>query len=137
MENSQSGGLPENIAWLADAPMFIDADQVARFYDAVVRPEGEAGTTTLQMTEQKVKELKGKLGLKTSAQLTLGELFESLSNLLPSLKDEIEGSATGEEKTETTTGKLLRLNFNRLVPPSANLCNSLYIVFSSFQNGLF
>jgi hypothetical protein len=30
-----------SLAWLADAPLFIDRDQVAGFYDAVVRPAGE------------------------------------------------------------------------------------------------
>lgn len=30
-------------AWLADAPLFIDGEQVDAFYDAVVRPEGKAG----------------------------------------------------------------------------------------------
>ena len=32
------GRLPARLVWLADAPLYIDADQVNRFYDAVVRP---------------------------------------------------------------------------------------------------
>jgi len=27
------------LGWLADAPLFIDVEHVAAFYDAVVRPE--------------------------------------------------------------------------------------------------
>jgi hypothetical protein len=33
--------LPEQLLWLADAPMFIDSKQVDAFYDAVVRPDYE------------------------------------------------------------------------------------------------
>jgi len=33
--------ISNTLAWLADAPLFIDADQIDRFYDAVVSPENE------------------------------------------------------------------------------------------------
>jgi hypothetical protein len=29
----------QGLAWLADAPLFIDRAQVTAFYDAIVRPE--------------------------------------------------------------------------------------------------
>src|SRR5262249_28899686 len=29
----------QSLAWLADAPMFIDADQISAIYNAVARPE--------------------------------------------------------------------------------------------------
>ena len=30
--------LPQTLLWLKDAPLFIDADRLGDFYDAVVRP---------------------------------------------------------------------------------------------------
>src|SRR5256885_468314 len=50
--------LPPPLTCLADAPMFIDADQVARVYDAVVRPDNKEGKTTIQLTEGEVKKWK-------------------------------------------------------------------------------
>ena len=37
------------LGWLADAPLFIDTQQVAAFYDAVVRPEAEEKKITLSL----------------------------------------------------------------------------------------
>lgn len=39
--------LPEELLWLLDAPLFIDALQVEAFYDAVVRPDYESTSITL------------------------------------------------------------------------------------------
>src|SRR5215213_931375 len=38
-----------SLAWLADAPLFIDKEQVAGFYDAVVRPEGRRAKTVISL----------------------------------------------------------------------------------------
>jgi hypothetical protein len=43
--------LPDALLWLKDAPLFIDADQVARFYDAVVRPSSEEGARTITVSD--------------------------------------------------------------------------------------
>ncbi len=51
--------LPDDLGWLADAPLFIDADLIERFYDAVVRPESLEGATTLEITEETIRKLEG------------------------------------------------------------------------------
>jgi hypothetical protein len=63
---SKSPELPDALLWLKDAPLFIDADQVARFYDAVVRPSSKEGARTVMVSEQKVRQITGKLGLPAS-----------------------------------------------------------------------
>lgn len=55
--------LPNHLHWLADAPLFIDADQVSRFHDAVVRPERREAATTLEITQKVATKLSGELGL--------------------------------------------------------------------------
>lgn len=60
--------LPEQLLWLADAPMFIDDKRVDAFYDAVFRPDyGEISRT---------------LGKRVTSETTLGGNFK-LGALLP------------------------------------------------------
>ena len=47
----------DDLAWLADAPLFIDEDLVGRFYDATVMPDSETGDT--RITFSKGSGLKG------------------------------------------------------------------------------
>ena len=44
---TESKQFPEAIAWLLDAPLFIDEDRVEAFYDAVLRPDFEQASLTL------------------------------------------------------------------------------------------
>jgi hypothetical protein len=55
--------LPEELLWLADAPLFIDEQRVDAFYDAVFRPD--YGETSLTLSEKVTKDtsLGGKLKL--------------------------------------------------------------------------
>src|SRR5438046_1788721 len=62
--------LPQQLAWLADAPMFIDGARVDAFYDAIFRPDyGEISRT---------------LGQTVSRDTTLGG-DAKLGSLLPGL----------------------------------------------------
>jgi hypothetical protein len=88
---------PDWLLWLADAPMFIDDNQVERFYDAVVRPVNKEGTTTIQFSEESAQKLqgalKGKVGLKSGALLGwLGTVFA----FLPGLEAEVGAEGGGE-----------------------------------------
>ena len=71
--------LPGQFAWLADAPLFIDAAQVEQFYDAVVQPEYEAGSTKLEVTREVAAEIRGKLGVRT--EVSPGGLAKWLSKI--------------------------------------------------------
>jgi hypothetical protein len=57
--------LPSALNWLNDAPLFIDERNLARFYDAVVRPPyKESGPRTIKISEARKKEVEAKLSAK-------------------------------------------------------------------------
>ena len=56
------------LMWLKDAPLFIDTANLARVYDAVVRPVyKEDAPVTIKLTDAIKKELQGKLDGKATA----------------------------------------------------------------------
>ena len=93
--------LSNQLYWLTDAPLFIDADQVSRFYDAVARPQTTGGATKIEITDETVKELKGKLGLEVGAttETLSGMLAPIFAFVKPSLtiKAEAEGGRTATQ----------------------------------------
>jgi len=103
-EISGTGEMPNNFVWLADAPLFIDTDQVYRFYDAVVRPETAKGTTTLEITKENARQISGKLGLEAGIGLTeLGSLLTFFPFLKPEVKASGEGTYEGNKSEQDTT----------------------------------
>jgi hypothetical protein len=62
--------LPEELLWLADAPMFIDERRVDAFYDAVFRPD--YGETTRTLQEKVTRDT------KLGGEFTLGALLPGL-----------------------------------------------------------
>lgn len=101
--------LPDSLLWLADAPLFIDENLISRFYDAVVQPQGEQMTTTLEISQEKTNKLSGDLNIGGS--VSPSDLLTSLSHVLPFLKVEAHGDAkaSGERsnsKSETQTVEL-------------------------------
>jgi hypothetical protein len=95
------------LAWLADAPLFIDKERVAGFYDAVVRPEGRQGTTviSLERYEGQMTKLDGAL----EGEVSVSEL---ITTLLPFLDVKGKGSAgAGHEWTGSETrGRTVELH---------------------------
>src|SRR5437867_13086965 len=51
-----------SLAWLADAPLFIDGTQVAALYNAVVKPEYKEATVKVSLKNLKSLELTGEGG---------------------------------------------------------------------------
>jgi hypothetical protein len=102
--------LPAQLGWLADAPLFIDTEQVARFYDAVVRPDKKEGKTTLEVTKDVAGHVGAKLGL--GATLSPNDILQHLMTVLPFLKAEItaEVEGTGQLDFNKTTSKILELH---------------------------
>src|SRR5437667_4662743 len=84
---TSENGLTDVLQWLADAPLFIDADQVGRFHDAVVRPKYEEGTTTLEIRIENSATIAGRLGM--DASLKPNALLQSLATVLPWVKAEL------------------------------------------------
>lgn len=83
----------DQVFWLADAPLFIDSLQVKRFYDAVVRPDHEKGTTTLEITNEKESNLSANLEL--GAEIGPSKIFGSLISTFPFLDFKVTGKASG------------------------------------------
>src|SRR5829696_9900460 len=67
--------IPAHIGWLADAPFFIDEQQISSFYDAVVRPDGEQGDTQLEFTAKKAEQVIRTMNAKGGMSLGLGWIF--------------------------------------------------------------
>jgi hypothetical protein len=106
MKEKQENQLSKELLWLHDAPLFIDAVQLDRFYDATVRPANKEGTTTFKLSNETIRNLEGKLnaeaGLTTEKLAALLNPFFAFAK--PSLKAAFEGSGTagtkkGDEKT--------------------------------------
>ncbi|WP_155948733.1 hypothetical protein [Mycobacterium sp. URHB0044] len=86
------------LAWLADAPLFIDDEQIRAMYDAVLRPA--YNETEVQLTAQQANSLDRTAGLRG----TLG-----LGNLFPWLKAEIGSELTEKHGTNETSGRTVKL----------------------------
>jgi len=77
----------KNLAWLADAPLFIDQAQISALYDAVVRPEHKEGTTTVTLRNLDGFDFEG----KAAGKIEVG-LAPWLTKIFPFL----EGKATAD-----------------------------------------
>lgn len=62
-----------SLAWLADAPLFIDERQVSAFYDAVVMPQSIEGKTVLEVGENNGFKIAGKAA--GSAEISTSSLL--------------------------------------------------------------
>ena len=89
--------LPDSLIWLMDAPLFIDEELVARFYDAVVRPMHKEGAKTIEVDDKSFRKLKGKLGVKGTVKP--GDLLGTLISSFADVKLEAGGEAEAEGET--------------------------------------
>src|SRR5436305_803017 len=91
-----------SLAWLADAPLFIDADQVAAIYNAVARPEHATEKITLSLSKSTKFGFEG----KGSAEAELG-LATWIKKVFPFLDAKgtvgVEGSASHERGQDKAT----------------------------------
>jgi hypothetical protein len=90
------------LAWLADAPLFVDSEQIGAFYDAVVRPENTTGKITLQLNNATANKISGKVAGEVG--FSLGKIFPYLG--LPDLQAKVSTEGAGErtkssQETET------------------------------------
>jgi hypothetical protein len=130
--------LPDDLGWLADAPLFIDADLIDRFYDAVVKPETKEGETVLQITEETIKKIEGKLNLK--ADMTPSGLLSLIKGIFPSIKGSVEVGGSREKSNgssstitlhpiHTPQRQLVQLTLHYLI----NLTERLFLVNRPIQ----
>jgi hypothetical protein len=119
MTNASRPELPKPLFWLADAPLFIDSDQVEGFYDAVARPQSKEGTSVLETTDENVRELKGKLNIE--AEVTTTNFAAVLAPFLAFVKPKLTGSGEGEASKQTTTGKKTSIEMHPVETPQSQL----------------
>src|SRR5262245_57557239 len=99
-----SGG--RTLLWLADAPMFIDSEQVSALYNAVAKPEHETEKITLNLEDSKEFKLEAKAEIK-------GKLGAAawLRKVFPFLDAEVEasGAAGGSGGIQKKKGSEIEL----------------------------
>ncbi len=108
--------LPGFLGWLADAPMFIDADQVSRFYDAVVAPESTPGPTTIEFSKESAKGIEG--ALKLQAGISPGQIVKLLK---PLFSIDVRGSGEGRGKASRKHGESRAITVNPISTPQRQL----------------
>lgn len=94
--------LPIQMLWLADAPLFIDADRVNDFYDAVVRPYMRQRTVVSEQSNKQAMDLKAELGI--SGEVDSGQFIKFLSGWLPQFKMSADGNLSGGGNYESSKG---------------------------------
>src|ERR1043166_1535986 len=75
----------KNLSWLADAPLFIDEDMVARFYDAVVSPATETVEIQVAQTVSRQTELAGEANIGGEIGLRLPQFISDYFNAKSSI----------------------------------------------------
>lgn len=118
-----SGSLPD-LSWLADAPVFIDSQQIGAFYDAVVGPAFR--TVQLQISADQNEQLEK----SASGRVSIG-----LSALFPWLKAGADTEAQRTRSTgrqdgqnvvlqpvESATRQLVQLSLHYLVNQQDRIC---------------
>lgn len=119
------------IAWLADAPLFIDGPLVSSFYDAVVQPEGHRKKIVLSLEKyrnQKV-DLRGSVKLKVSVSELIKLIFPFLG---------AEAEAGGEAGAEWSSGGKQgeSVEIHSIVTPQRQLVQLAFHYLSSLPSRL-
>jgi hypothetical protein len=96
--------VPAALHWVKDAPLFIDDDNVERFYDAMVRPAFKEDTPLkLKLTAARKKELEGKLGAK--GKFGLASWISTIlgaAEVEASAEAKVSGSTSNTDEQEIT-----------------------------------
>jgi hypothetical protein len=119
-----SGGDVPDLSWLADAPMFIDGQQIGAFYEAVVGPAFRA--VEMQISSNKAEQWEKSAGARLGA---------GLSALFPWLKAEAgvdtqrvrtrsrqEGGSIVLQPIESPARQLVELTLHYLVNQQDRIC---------------
>ncbi len=87
------------LGWIADAPMFIDGDQVTALYNAVAKPEHETEKITLSLKDTKEFHLEGKASL--GGELGLADWLKTVFPFLDAkVKADVEAKSGGKLEKE-------------------------------------
>jgi hypothetical protein len=104
------------LAWLADAPFFIDRQQVEAFYDAVIRPESKEKSITLSL--KSLESHKTTLGGELEAEVSVAEW---LTKILPFLDASVKGKGSAGRETEREKEEGRTVEFEPISNPQRQL----------------
>jgi hypothetical protein len=114
MAGDIQGRVPPALLWVKDAPLFIDDQGLARFYDAVVRPAFKENTPLkLKISESDKNDLEAKLGIKGKFGLS-----SWLSSILGA---ELEVSGEGANKKSKTKSTDKEITLEPISTPQRQL----------------
>jgi hypothetical protein len=116
---SSTHSLPTPLFWLEDAPLFADSAFIERFYDAVASPENREKSIGLEITENTVASLRGKLNLEAS--LTTEKLAPLLAPLFAFIKPTLKAAAEGEGSSQSTEGLKHTIQMEPISTPQRQL----------------
>ena len=118
-----SDGEPD-LSWLADAPMFIDGQQIDAFYDAVVGPAFR--TVELQIsatqTEQREKSAGTRLGAGLSALFPWLKVNAEIDARTVATSGRNEADSIVVQPVESAARKLVELTLHYLVNQQDRIC---------------
>jgi hypothetical protein len=117
LQTVSAEALPSSLGWLSDAPLYIDSDQIERFYDAVVRPQVEHGDVKLTVNQEQVREIAAKLGIEGGVEF--GGLLGGLAALIA--KPSVKVSGEGDVSQETKEGKSTEFTVKEIRTPQRQL----------------
>jgi hypothetical protein len=118
----------EGLSWLADAPLFIDREQVEAFYDAIARPETKSGS--VQTTRTVVNDLQAKLGAGAEATAK----FPKLLRLFPFLDAEAKLSLSGEADAQHTDQSVKHSEYLPIDTPQRQLVRLALHYFTKWED---
>ena len=116
---SKKQTLPPHLIWLADSPLYIDHDQLDRFYDAVVRPESREGVTSIELTEETLTALKGKLNLE--AEISPSSLTKVIKPFFSFFDIKVTGGGEGEASREKASSESFSIEMHPITTPQRQL----------------
>jgi hypothetical protein len=112
-------GLPKQLFWVEDAPMFTDAVLIERCYDAVVSPEHKQGNIGLKINHQTIEALKSKFELEAS--VTTEKLAPLLAPLFAFIKPTLKGSGAVEGNSQSTLAQESTIELEPISTPQRQL----------------
>ncbi|MEQ1823432.1 MAG: hypothetical protein ABL949_13060 [Fimbriimonadaceae bacterium] len=119
----------DNLAWLADAPAYIDEEQVTAFYDAVVRPDKKTGDMKLMLSSS--SSLSATAAAEASASVGVAAWLKSL---LPFLDVGVAGSVSGTVEKGGESGHAHEITFSTIDNPHRQLVQLCLYYLSNQPN---
>jgi hypothetical protein len=103
----------QGLAWLADAPLFIDRAQVSAFYDAIVRPE--SALASISTSSGLVNEWRATLGGEAEASAAVSKLLKLFPflDIEAKVKGELEGERARQKEAAETREYVPIINAER------------------------